>query len=379
MFNFLKKGGQDTGDGVGEYEEISEKRTTKIGYLLLIFMSIFLIGITQTVFSDLKKIPERPSNPAYCLQSIVNGNIENLSYLPSCNFREIDTRFSLDSQYRVIEPTLGKITNLNKQISGAENTIRSNERTITDMERRYELSLQEKIAEERVLFDTSGVQANILRLREDITALKNSARNFRAERDVEIQSISSQTASLKKSYDEANEYYLDKNASYRFKVFLLMLLFVLPFFAISTWLYLKHKRRNSPYTIIFTAVMASAAILFLQIMLVFLYDILPKEWLERIFSLFMSVPFLRYIIYYGSVLVVVAIFGGIVYYIQKKVFDPNKVAVRRLKENKCPNCSFTIDRFQNYCPKCGLQLKEKCSSCDNARINYLKYCPVCGK
>ena len=68
-----------------------------------------------------------------------------------------------------------------------------------------------------------------------------------------------------------------------------------------------------------TALTTSFSILFLQVIGGFLYDILPKEWLGRIFKFFLEVPFLRYVIYYGSVILVIGLFGGIVYYIQKKV------------------------------------------------------------
>jgi len=51
------------------YEEISEKKTSKLGYIFLIMMVVFVIGTGEKIFSDLKKIPERPTPPSYCILS----------------------------------------------------------------------------------------------------------------------------------------------------------------------------------------------------------------------------------------------------------------------------------------------------------------------
>jgi len=363
-----------------EYEEISEKKTSKLGYILLIIMAVFMIGIGQTIFSDLKRIPERPNAPSRCISSFKNSNyLENLSYSQNCYFTEIDKKFTLDSQYHNILSELDQITSLNKQISDNARTARTMERDINNLNKDYDLSLQEKIANEQAIMDKPNIKTNITLKRNEISSLNQQNTSLENQKDKIIGQISPQVNTLIKSYDEAQEYYKDKHAYYKFKVFLLMLLFVLPFFGFSVYFYFKLKRKNSPYTIIFTAILGASSILFLQTVLMFLYEILPREWLARIFKFFMEVPFLRYIIYYGSVILVIGLFGGLVYFIQKKVFSPTKVAIRRLKDNKCPSCSFSLNSEHNYCPKCGQQIKEKCAHCNNLKIRYLKHCPYCGK
>ena len=362
-----------------EYEEISEKKTSKLGYFLLILMAIFMIGIGQTIFSDLKKIPERPNSPSSCISSFKSSNyLKNLSYTQNCKFSEIDEKFSLNSQYNNILSKLNQIILINKQTSNNENSIKTKEKEITKLNKDYDLSLQEKMANEQAIMEKSNIKSSITLKTSEINDLNRQNISLENQRDKIIAEINPQVSTIIKSYDEAQEYYKDKHAYYKFKVFLLMLIFVLPFFIISIYFYLKLKRKNSPYTIILTAIVGASSILFLQIVLTFLYDILPKEWLARIFKFFMEVPFLRYIVYYGSVILVIALFGGIVYFIQKKVFNPAKVAIRRLKDNKCPGCSFTLNPDHNFCPKCGQQIKEKCPSCNNLKIRYLTHCPYCG-
>jgi len=368
---------KDSSEG---YEEISEKKTSKLGYILLFMMAIFIIIIAQTVFSDLKEIPAKPNAPAYCIASLKNSDyLKNLSYQQSCRFTDIDKKFNLDSGYNNISAKIDQIASLNKQISSNEASLRSNEREVSKLSRDYELSLQEKMANEKGIIDKSNVKDDVAQKRNEMDDLKKQNALLGKQRDVIISQVDSEIGTLTKSYDDALEFYKNMEAYYKFKVFLLMLLFVLPFFAVSVYLYLKLKKKNSPYTIIFTAIAGASSFLFLQIVLTFLYDILPKEWLARIFRFFMNIPFLRYVIYYGSVILVIVIFGGIVYFIQKKVFSPEKVAIRRLKDNKCPGCSFTLNAEHNFCPKCGQKIKEPCIHCNNLKIRYLSHCPYCGK
>jgi len=364
------------------YEEISEKKTTKLGYIFLIIMVIFIIGVGETIFSDLKIIPKKPIHPSSCILEISMINLENLSYL-DCptygGFNEVDKKFGLDTKFNNIKPELQKISSLNENINSNEREIRNLENSIQRLNKDYDLSLKEKMADEDNIMDKSGIKNQIINSTSQIRSLNSNSTSLKNQRNSLISQITSSIKSLKQSYNEANDYYLTISAWYEFKVFLLTLVFVLPFFILSIFFYFKLKRKNSPYTIILTALTTAFSILFLQAIGVFLYDILPKEWLYRIFRILLKMPFLRYIIYYSSVILIIGLFGGIVYYIQKKVFDPVKVAVRRLKNKKCPGCSFVLDSDHNFCPNCGLQLKEKCENCGNLKIRYLAYCPYCGK
>jgi hypothetical protein len=64
----------------------------------------------------------------------------------------------------------------------------------------------------------------------------------------------------------------------------------------------------------------------------FLYEVLPIEWLARVFKILMEITILKYVIYYGSAFAVIAVFGSIVYFIQKKVKIKRKM--RKLWENE---------------------------------------------
>ena len=280
------------------YEEISERKTSKLGYILLIIMVIFVIGVGETIFSDLKKIPERPISPSNCVLSSIT-NLENLTHLncPSYrDFNEVDKKFGLDSKFNNIKSDLQQISSVNENISSNEREIRNLENSIQRLNKDYDLSLQEKMAGEDAVMDKSEIKYQITNSRSQIGSLQNNNSLLKNQRNSVISQISSSVKSLKQSYEEAYDHYLTVSARYKFKVFLLTLVFVLPFFIFSVHFYLKLKRKDSPYTIILTALTTAFSILFLQVIGVFLYDILPKEWLSRIFKFFLDVPFLRYII-----------------------------------------------------------------------------------
>lgn len=388
MFTKLKRflsGGEET---TGEYEEISEKRTTKLGYFLLIVMFFFLVGVGQTIFDDLTDLVEDPISPAACLSNLDTKSVSSYtrcdvgqygeSYDCGCRFGEIDTRYGLKAKFEAIKPTLIEITTVNEKIRGYQSQINTAERTVTSAERQYELGLQEKIADEEVLYDRTQQQVVISQQRSQIAVAQKQITNLTRQRDQLTQKISPQVQELENAYNEAYEHYRDQKAWYKFKVFGLMLLFVVPLFAFSTRWYLRAKRKDSPYTIIATSVMAATAILFLQVTLMFLYEILPMKWIERIIEWFYSIPLLRYIVYYAGVALVIAVFGGIVYFIQKRVFNPRRVAMRRLKQGECPRCSYKIRHTDRFCPSCSSQLRQACSHCGHDRSVHLTFCSYCG-
>jgi len=358
------------------YTEISEKRTSKLGYLILTALFIFLFVIGQTVFSDIKKIPDRPESPSFCVSL---KNIESMTYKQFCSFNDMDKKYGLDVVYLNIEHDIDRIVELNRVINNKAQLVHLNERKRSDLLGEYDVSLQEVIADEDALLDKTEIKSRIDSLESSNEMLNSEIRQLTSDRDLLIQKIKPDLDRLEVLYTEARDDYKTQIAFYNAKVFILKLLFVLPFFGVFLYLYLKYKKKDSPYTIIITSIFFASTILFLQVVLVFLYEILPMEWFAEIFRVLMSVSILKYLVYYGSVVVVIILLGGIVYYIQRKVYDPKRVAYRYLKDNKCPNCGFNLELAEEYCAKCGRQVKTKCLKCKNLKYVDLAYCPFCGK
>ena len=379
MMNFNSKSNKQE-QGTEEYEEITEKKTSRLGSVVLIILALFLLVIGQKVFSDVKDIPEEPIHPAFCVPTYSDIDLlKECNFARTCHFTETDRKFNVEKNFRDIEPQINSIISLNQEISGIKSQIDYNERALDRLLKKYDVGLQEIMVKEEPIIDKPATKASISSLNNEISLLNQEFDAKIQERNNKLNIIKQKLLVLENSYEQAIDYYKNEMAWFNFIVFLLKLAFVLPLFALSLYYYFKLKKKNSPHTIIAASVLAASSLLFAQIVLIFLYEILPMEWLIRIFREIMEITALKYIIYYGTALLAVAIFGGIVYYIQKKVFDSKKVAIRRLKDNKCPNCSFSPIASYDFCPKCGRQLKERCPECGKLKIKDLPYCPFCGK
>jgi hypothetical protein len=208
--------------------------------------------------------------------------------------------------------------------------------------------------------------------------LESERKALLSERAAILDAIRGTASGFETERQRAKELYLSAYNWYRIKVFLLSLLFVLPLFLYALRRYFSWKREDSPYTIIVGALLGAFSVLLLQVVGMFLYEIIPRRIIQLLIEFFTQFAFLRYVLYYGSVLLVIVLFGGIVYYIQKTVFSREAVALRSLKDRKCPICSFSIDLSMKHCPKCGHRLQSECASCHGMRFEDLPVCHQCG-
>ena len=361
------------------YAEIEEKRTSKLGYLILGALFFFLIITGQTIYEDIGRIPDQPVPPSYCANIYTESLTNIYNYAPYCTFSDIDTQYGIDKLIASIEPDIKTINQYNQQLSEKNGERSSKEMELNSLLQQYGISLQETMANEDALMDKPEIKKQITTLRTDRDNLNAQIKNIEVKRAAIIEKIDPQIKELKIAYDKANEDYKSRFVYYSVKTFLLKLLFILPLFLVFLKYYLRYKKKDSPYTIIITAIFFAATILFLEIILILLYDILPRGFIEKILNIFLNSSILRFVLYYGVVIIVILVLGGIVFYIQKKIYDPKRVAIRSLKNNKCPVCDFDLGLGNNFCPHCGREIKTKCSNCNNYRYKDLGYCPSCGK
>lgn len=378
---FFKNRKKDIKKSEDEFQHISERRTSILGYILLIIMAVFIIIVGETIFADLEDLPTHPVRVSYCIDRAITGHSTSYynSYSLCEEYTTQDMKFGLNTEYEALKPDLANLKSLEKKLSELKRTSSSTQRNLDTKSRDYDLSLQERMANQNAILNPDELGGVVQDLQYENDYTYRQIDETQEKIDALQEKLFPQLAQLEVTYDEAYADYKTQLAWHNFKVFLLHLLFVVPFFYLSVKYYLRLKRKDSPHTIILTSATGAFSILFIQIVLVFLYDILPTEWIGEVLEFLLDAPFLRYIIYYGSVIVVIAIFGGIVYYIQKNIFAPAKVAMRRIKDSKCPQCSFRLNDQHKFCPKCSLELKKICSECGDTRLAQLPFCPSCGK
>jgi fumarate reductase subunit D len=205
-----------------------------------------------------------------------------------------------------------------------------------------------------------------------------------------------------KGYDDYVKYvktnkkaFLKEKKSYKFwqpfKAYAYMLIFVAPLLLIFGFFYYKTKKKEilkKEYNPIVKIISANVTfILSLPLLwytFTLIYHVLPKTLLKNIIEYLVSIGLLS-IIDYVAIFLLVLIFGGIIYYIQKRTMKLKQDTSNDSKKqkliswSKCFNCEFKIDYTKKHCTFCGIKLHENCISCDKKIIIYEKYCSNCGE
>jgi hypothetical protein len=295
-----------------------------------------------------------------------------------CGNSTYEREASIDASYRAVQTQLTEYHNLSNEIASYEKQLSNAQRDRTKKVQNYDVSLQEKQANVESLYQDDVMRQQLSSADSRIEMLTTKISKLKSEQAVLVTQIRSAIPSYESQYKNAIDLYERAYTWYKFKIFLLKVLFVAPFFAISLYQYFKLKRRDSQYTIIAGGVLGASSILLLQVIFILLYEIIPPEFIAAVVALFTQSAILRYVLYYGAIILVVALFGGVVYLIQKKVFNPQAVAIRHLKDHKCPKCSFILDEGVNFCPRCAYQVREKCQNCEQNRYREMPHCQWCG-
>ena len=165
---------------------------------------------------------------------------------------------------------------------------------------------------------------------------------------------------------------------YDFLVFLLQVAFVLPLFFVALRVYLRQLKRNSPYAVIATAIVAVAGVLLLRVLLMWFWDLFLARLIEVLWQWIQNFQIILSLVFYLGMVLSFVIFGGAVYYLQKRIFDPRRVAIRRFRQKRCPQCQTTLDLAEMFCPNCGHHIRERCAACGEQRFLELPFCPHCG-
>lgn len=384
FYNFKKEVNEvDTHD----VEEITEKPTTKIGYLLLIIMGVIIFSFGQWVIFDVKDFIQKPIPPTNCL-GINTQKDDNYNYSTAYPYNNYyrnnyynpsvtDEKYGLSSVCKTASELNTKISNTYLQINNLESQINSLNSQIRNEQTQYDLSLQERQANYNQNHNSEIIYNNIAVNNQQLQVLNTEKDKLQSEIDNTQNKFLELKTENENAYLDALSDYESKFRWYIILVFLAQLVFILPIFLIALKIYSKLKKQNSANSIIAGAVLIPVTLLLIQITIGWVWNLIPKSWIDVLLEIFAQLAVFRYVIYYGAIIIAIVVLGGIVYIIQKRIFSPEKVALRRLKENKCPSCEFPIND-NDFCSKCGTKLKENCSVCGQKRMCHMSYCSSCG-
>lgn len=361
------------------WEELSEKKTTKLGYFLLICMFLAIISTTYWSLSIISWIIDYPKYPSYELQNVVsNLNPErNDVYKDYYNYEETfeTTDAVLQEKYTKGKEISSQIIKLFEEKESVEYDIRDKKYLIENLEKQYTISLTEKIAD--VSNNASDLKESIKLHKEELLKLEKQVENYDSKINLLKNENNQLFLDLNKEYEKQQKNYKINLLLYKLYNAILSLVFVWILFFVSYHFYVKTKTKNHPYAIIFSVATFAYGLMFLKVILYYLWDLIPHTIVKLIIEFISNFKILIYIIQFIWPILVIWFFGFFVYKIQKRLYSKENILKRIIKEKKCPNCWNDVDITKPFCCLCWTEILEKCSNCWNLTIKWMKHCYNC--
>jgi len=121
-----------------------------------------------------------------------------------------------------------------------------------------------------------------------------------------------------------------------------------------------------------------AALYALFYLILFIYDIMPKLFFQKIIEFFMQYN-MTIILNILAIFFFIILFGVIIYRVQKSDTTGSKKRKQELvniKMGKCSECGCTVTG--DYCPVCGFEHYAECPICHQKSLAKGRYCTSCG-
>lgn len=365
--------------------EPEEQPTPFLGKLLLFILSVLLIFFGWRGLEDLGDIPKKPQELSNCFVNpgsrylgrgeikkrgtVDYGRPDNFPtyyFKNTCNFSSYEIQAGVPEKFQIAKEAYAKVDIAQQSVTNIQSQINK-------YQSQYSPSLLERIADEQTLEGTPAA------IRSQIGNQRQQLQTTQSQLSQAQSSFKNTLPPLLSAYKAAGDSYEKDWARYKFWVFLLEILFVAPFFAASIWFYRRLHAKASPHTVIAIPIVAVSSILLARVILVYFWNLFLADLAELLLLVISQLAIFRSLVYYLGMILAVVIFGGAVYKLQKQIFAPQRVRIRRLRSKKCPYCEFSLDLTKNFCPGCGKQLMMHCKSCNQERFVDMRYCPSCGK
>jgi hypothetical protein len=403
-FFWNRKSDLNSNSAYAPYEEIDVKRTSKLGVFFLILMVIFGVIQGNSFLYSVQESIDRPELNSACSAELARYSdlsfrsdpyysygrsldyydyegrlINESSNNPPCIFSPREIALGLDAVFKKAEPLIKKTELLSietEQLNMQVDQLRlQRSQAVTD----YQAALVEDIAKtEDGVLDTSQSGIILTSQEDQISELNRLVTEKNKELSSAREQLKTIAASAMPALKKADKEYASDMDVYEFKQFLLSFILVAPLF-FFVWRKYNHARLNrSEYSIIWGAVVATFGLIFAQILLVFVYKILPENLIKALLEFIAAFEILITLLQWLGFILVPLFFGFLIYLIQKKFYNKRAVMMRALKSGHCPNCSLKINQTMNNCPVCGCELKARCNSCGGMSMSGGAFCEVCG-
>lgn len=156
------------------------------------------------------------------------------------------------------------------------------------------------------------------------------------------------------------------------------LLFLLPIFGVFYWWNGRSVKKDNPIQILISShllVIASLPIILKVIELVI--DLIPKHFFRNLFKFLQSLHLMA-LWHYFLIFAIIAVGIAVVYLIQRKMFNKQKVMQKRLAKGNCTTCNKRLPTNAEFCPFCGAGQFSTCSACGQKTPLGAPFCIHCG-
>lgn len=166
---------------------------------------------------------------------------------------------------------------------------------------------------------------------------------------------------------------------YAFKELCWQFLFLLPIFAAALFWHIRSVNKNCPTQTLFSAhllTIASIPIIFKVIKLVI--DLIPNTFFRALFKILQKLHIIA-LWHYFLIVIGLSVAILIVYLIQKKFFNKQRIYEKRLIAGRCCFCGKKLPSQSPCCPFCGQSQLRQCPSCHSDTFVGGSHCVSCGK
>lgn len=166
---------------------------------------------------------------------------------------------------------------------------------------------------------------------------------------------------------------------YPFKEFGWQLLFLAPIFALFyTWGNRSVKKDNRIQCLIASHMLVIASIPILAKLIKLVMQLIPDLFFRNLFTFLKSLNLIA-IWHYLVIIGAIALGLFLIFLIQKKVFNKQKMMQKRMTKGACIRCSKKLPVGASVCPCCGKKQTEPCPACGKDTPAAGTYCIHCGK
>ncbi|MBB1564505.1 hypothetical protein HG430_000490 [Candidatus Gracilibacteria bacterium] len=386
--NFFKKSQKTSVAG----EEITEKKTTTLGKFLLFCMFVAILVSAQWTLEIINKIPKEPDTIPNCIKNILykfeadDKENEKYSYnygeygRNDCDLSSENPKFNFEKEYGELSGAYENLNNITEEISNLESKKYRLEKEKGNSREDYDTSLTEKIAGENSgLYDKNKIQEEIKNSKAEVEQIDKKLKDLETEKNKIISENKAKISELKAVYEKAQSDYEHSYLMYKLYISLLSFIFSISVFLVLYKLYVNKKSKNSPYTIIFSVATFAYGLMLLEVTLLFISYITPGTIKQLIYEFFVNFKPIMYLVQFLWPILIVSIFGFLIYKIQKRIYSKENILKRFVSDKKCPNCGNSVDTTKPFCPLCSHEILVKCHNCQNLTTKGMPYCSNCGK